>query len=88
MDQNTQKRATFRRLFSFLSAYKFQYAASLVGLAIVMTSERMYVAYIVKLFIDSITNASLAMLWTTIRNWFFFMVGFIPIGLFFFYWWR
>ncbi len=82
------KRQSFRRLFSLLSPYKFPYMASLIGLAIVMTSERLYVAYIIKLFVDSITSTNLQMLWHTMRNWFLFMLGFIPIGLFFFYWWR
>jgi ATP-binding cassette subfamily B protein len=83
-----QRRKTLQRLFSLLKPHSFKYFASLIGLAVLLTSERMFVAYIIKLFVDSIMTQNMDLLWYAVRSWFLFMVFFLPAGVALFYVWR
>ncbi|HEY9075073.1 MAG TPA: ABC transporter ATP-binding protein [Anaerolineaceae bacterium] len=82
------KRPTVFRLFGFLKPWQAVYFASLVALAAVYTSERLFIAYVVKLFIDAIMNKDLPGLWHSVQIWFIFLVFYIPASALFSYLWR
>ena len=87
--QSTQpKRSTFWRLLGFLKPLSLVYFASMIGLALVLTSERLFIAWVIKLFIDSITNTNLDQLWYSVKIWFVFLLGYIPLSVLFSYLWR
>ena len=83
-----KKRQTFWRLFGFLGPWRAAYFASLVGLAVVLTSERMFVAYVIKLFVDSISQTDIDLLWYSVRIWAIFLLGWIPLSALLGFLWR
>jgi ATP-binding cassette subfamily B protein len=83
-----KKRQTFWRLFSFLGPWRAAYFASLVGLAVVLTSERMFVAYVIKLFVDSISQTDIDLLWYSVKIWAIFLLGWIPLSALLGFLWR
>ena len=84
---NTQ-RHTLWRLFGFLQQFRGVYLASLVGLAVVLTTERIFIAYVVKMFVDAITSARMETLWLSLRYWLIFLLAWIPLLALFSYLWR
>ncbi len=87
MNTPKTKRQTLWRLFGFLGKYRAAYFASLLGLAIVLTSERMFVAYVIKLFTDSITHINIDLLWYSVKIWGVFLLGWIPLSVLLGYLW-
>jgi ATP-binding cassette subfamily B protein len=88
MNKTANQRQTLWRLFGFLKPRRSAYFASLLGLALVLTSERMFIAYVVKLFVDAITNTNMELLWYSVKIWALFLLGWIPAGLLLSYLWR
>src|SRR5438067_13834707 len=84
----TANRQTLWRLFGFLKPWRSAYFASLLALAVVLTSERMVVAYVVKEFVDAITSSKLDLLWYSVEVWFLFLVIWIPLDVLLTYLWR
>ena len=83
-----KKRHTLWRLFGFLGKWRAAYIASLVGLAVVLTSERMFVAYVIKLFVDSISQTNIDLLWYSVKIWAIFLLGWIPLAALLGFLWR
>jgi hypothetical protein len=48
------KRPTMQLLLGFLGPLRGAYLGSMLGTALVRTIERMFIAYVIKLFVDSI----------------------------------
>jgi ATP-binding cassette subfamily B protein len=88
MHKSASRRNTLWRLFGFLKPYRAVYFASLAGLAIVLTAERMVTAYVIKLFVDSIINSQLNLLWFSVKVWLLFLLAWIPAQLLLYYSWR
>ena len=83
-----KKRQTLWRLFGFLGPWRAAYFASLVGLAVVLTSERMFVAYVIKLFVDSISQTNIDLLWYSVKIWAIFLLAWIPLSALLGFLWR
>ncbi|MCL5995584.1 MAG: ABC transporter ATP-binding protein/permease [Chloroflexi bacterium] len=82
------RQRTLWRLFGFLKPWRSIYFASLLGLAMVLTAERMLVAYVIKLFVDAITGAKLDLLWYSVELWLAFLAVWVPLTLILTYLWR
>ncbi|MBL7200692.1 MAG: ABC transporter ATP-binding protein [Anaerolineae bacterium] len=81
MSKAKGRRGTFRRMLGFLKPWRTAYLATLLGLALTLAAERTYIAYVVKLFVDSVTDASLDLLWRSVRIWGLFLLGWIPLNI-------
>ncbi len=68
-------------MFGFLKPWRGLYWLSLVGLAIILATERTYIAYVVKLFTDSVTQNELDLLWRSLKVWGLFLLGWIPLNV-------
>ena len=88
MTAATKRQATLWRLFGFLKPRSAAYFLSLFGLALVLTTERMFIAYILKLFVDSITYLKLDQLWNSVLTWLLFLAIWIPLDVLLVYLWR
>jgi len=84
----TDKRQTLVRLLGLLKTKRLAFFVGLFGVAITSTAERLYVAYIIKSFTDSITGQDLGYLRGTIINWFLFYLIIIGPTLLFLFTWR
>jgi ATP-binding cassette subfamily B protein len=84
----TSRRHSVWQLFDFLKPWRAAYIASLIGLALVLTAERLFIAYVLKLFVDAITTRTLDVLWYSVEIWLVFLVVWIPLNTLLSYWWR
>ena len=84
----TEKRQTLMRLLDLLKTKRLAFLVGLFGVAITSTAERLYVAYIIKSSIDSITGQDMGLLRGTIINWFLFTLIIIGPTLLFLFTWR
>jgi len=75
-------------MFGFLRPWQTLYWLSLVGLAATLATERTYIAYVVKLFTDSVTDAELSLLWRSLRAWGLFLLIWIPANILLSLLWR
>jgi ABC-type multidrug transport system fused ATPase/permease subunit len=80
--------STLWRLFGFLKPKRLQYFIGLFGVATINAGERLFPAYIVKSFVDSITGKDLKLLSTTVLYWLLFAVGMLTVLPVFAYLWR
>ncbi len=80
--------STLWRLFSFLKPKRFQFFTSLFIVAAIGASERLFTAFIVKNFIDSITSKDLGLLSSTVLYWLLFVAGMLVVLPLFSYLWR
>ena len=79
--------STLWRLFDFLKPKRFQYFFNLFIVASINAGERLFTAYIVKNFIDSITSKDMKLLSSTMLYWMLFSAGmFITLPLFSYLW--
>jgi ATP-binding cassette subfamily B protein len=85
---NRQKTNSFWRLFGFLKARRLAYVASILGASAVTTGERIFIGYIVKVFIDAITVGDMALLRRTLAYWGLSYLAYIAIAPFALYAWR
>ncbi len=83
-----RQRRTLWRLFGFLKPWRSAYFASLIGLAVALSTERAFVAYVIKMFVDAITGARPDLLWRSVEIWLLFVVVWIPLGVLLTYLWR
>ena len=67
MNESRTRRRTLWRMFDLLQPLRGWYWFSLLGLAITRATERTYIAYVVKLFIDSVTENELSLLWRSVQ---------------------
>jgi ATP-binding cassette subfamily B protein len=82
------RRQTLWRLIGFLQPLHWAYFASLIGLAVVLATERTFMGYVVKLFIDAITGGGMGMLVNSVETWAVFLVVWIPVSVLLSYVWR
>jgi len=75
-----KRKNTLWRFMGLMKPGRFQYLVCLSAKALVDTAERIFVAYIVKLFIDAITMLDAPLLWSTIRMWVMFFVVISGVG--------
>jgi len=88
MKRTGDRRRTLWRLFGFLQPWRLAYFASMLGLAVVLASERLFVSWVIKLFVDAITASSLDLLWRSVLIWVLFLVPWIPLGVLLSYLWH
>ena len=88
MKRDQARRRTLWRMFGFLGPWGVLYWLSLVGVAITLTTERTFIAYVVKLFVDSVTENELELLWRSVQVWGLFLVGWIPLNILLSWLWR
>ncbi len=75
------KRPTLPLLLGFLGPLRGAYLGSMLGTALVRTAERMFIAYVVKLFVDSIVATDLVALRNSVLTWIIFLVIWIPASV-------
>lgn len=80
--------STFWRLFQFLRPKLFQYFVSMLIVAAIYATERVFTGFIVKWFTDSIANKDMGFLGRTILYWGLFNLGMALITPVFLYLWR
>jgi ATP-binding cassette subfamily B protein len=88
MNETKGRRRTFWRMFGFLKPWRTAYLVTLLGLALTLAAERTYIGYVVKLFVDSITDSSPDLLWYSVKIWGLFLLGWIPLNILFSFLWR
>ncbi len=88
MQTSKPKRSTMQLLLGFLGSLRAAYLGSMLGTALVRTAERMFIAYVIKLFVDSIVATDLGALWTSVEIWIIFLVIWIPANVLLVYLWR
>ena len=88
MVKTTRRRRTLWRMFGFLKPWRTAYVVTLLGLAVTLAAERTYIAYVVKLFVDSIVDTSPDLLWYSVRIWGLFLLGWIPLNILLSFLWR
>jgi ATP-binding cassette subfamily B protein len=84
----SSRRQTLRLMLGFLKPWRAAYVGTLLGLALTFAAERTYIAYVVKLFVDSIVDLSLDLLWYSVRIWGLFLLGWIPLNILMSFLWR
>jgi ATP-binding cassette subfamily B protein len=82
------RRRQIADLFGFLGPRRFAYIASLFLLAAGRAGERMFIAYVVKDFVDAIVGADLNLLEHAVLAWALFLAAWIPVNVLTSYWWR
>ena len=88
MQLSKPKRQTMQLLLGFLGSLRGAYLGSMLGSALVRTAERMFIAYVIKLFVDSIVATDIGALWTSVEIWIIFLVLWIPANVLLVYLWR
>ena len=88
MQTTKPKRPTMQLLLSFLGPLRGAYLGTMLGTALVRAAERMFIAYVIKLFVDSITATNLGALWTSVEVWALFLAIWIPANVLLTYLWR
>ena len=88
MQTSRVKRPTMQLLMGFLGSLRGAYLGSMLGSALVRTAERMFIAYVIKLFVDAIVATDLTALWTSVEIWIIFLVIWIPASVLLVYLWR
>ncbi len=68
-------------LLGFLGSLRGPYLGSMLGTALVRAAERMFIAYVIKLFVDSIVAADLNALQNSVVTWMIFLVIWIPVSV-------
>jgi len=80
--------STLWRLFEFLKPKRFQYFAAMFVVAAIFASERMFMGFVAKWFIDAIVYADMALLKNTVLYWGLYALGIMLVSPFFLYTWR
>ena len=88
MSETERRRKTLRRMFGFLKPWRTAYLVTLLGLALTFTAERTYIGYVVKLFVDSISETDIDLLWHSLTIWALFLLIWIPLNILLSYLWR
>ncbi len=88
MAQKTYKKQSLLRLLALLKPKHWKYMAGLSSRVILTTTERMVIAYLLKLLTDAITAGDKAQYRSTLISWIAFYVGFTLVAPFILYLWR
>jgi len=88
MSEAKRRRKTLRQMFGFLKPWRTAYLVTLLCLAFTFATERTFIAYVVKLFVDSITDTDVELLWSSLKMWGFFLLAWIPLNVLFSFLWR
>jgi ATP-binding cassette subfamily B protein len=88
MSETKRQRKTLRRMFGFLKPWRTAYLVTLLALALTFTAERTYIGYVVKLFVDSISDTDIDLLWHSVTIWGLFLLGWIPLNILLSFLWR
>jgi ATP-binding cassette subfamily B protein len=88
MTKTGNRRHTLRRMLEFLKPWRTAYLVTLLALALTFAAERTYIGYVVKEFVDSIVNASLGLLWYSVKIWGLFLLAWIPLNILLSFLWR
>ena len=80
--------STLWRLFQFLRPKMGQYIVSMLIVAVIYASERMFAGFVVKWFTDSIAFKDMGLLKNTVLYWVIFAAGMTLITPVFLYLWR
>ncbi len=85
MKKQAINRQVLWRLLKFSGKKRLQFFAGISGVAVVTTTERMFIAWIIKVFIDSLVYKNLPLLWQTMTTWILFyiiFVGLVPLVMY------
>ncbi len=85
---NAPRRQNLWRLISFLKPLHWAYFISLVALVIVLSAERAYIGYVIKLFVDAITGGTIEQLVYSVEIWVAFLAVWIPVNVLLSFVWR
>ena len=88
MAERTYKKQSPLRLMSLLKPKRLQYSVGLAGRVIFSTTERLFIAYIAKNLIDSMTSKNLPGLWSALITMGVFYVILTLLSPFVLYLWR
>ena len=88
MAQKTYKKQSLWRLLQLLKPKHKRYLAGLFSRVPLTTTERLVIAYLLKLLVDAITAGSKAQYRSTLISWIAFYVGFTMVAPFILYLWR
>ena len=88
MAQKTYKKQSLWRLLQLLKPKHKKYLAGLFSRVLLTTTERMVIAYLLKLLVDAITIGSKAQYSSILISWIAFYVGFTVVAPFILYLWR
>jgi ATP-binding cassette subfamily B protein len=88
MATKTYKKQSLWRLLHLLRPKHKKYLAGLFSRVILTTTERLVIAYLLKLLTDAITAGSKAQFNSTMISWIAFYVGFTAVAPFILYLWR
>ena len=88
MRKDNDKRSALRRLWGLLKGQRRQYVTSLLGMVALTTTERMFIAYILKIWTDAVTGGDMRQLRNSLAYWTLSYVVFIAIGPFILRAWR
>src|SRR5450759_1044084 len=88
MAEKTYKKQSPLRLFNLLKPKRLQYSVGLAGRVIYSTVERMFIAFIAKALIDTLTTRNLPGLWSALITMASFYVILTAISPFVLYLWR
>jgi ATP-binding cassette, subfamily B, bacterial len=86
--KETINRQALWRLLSFAGKNRFRLIGAMLGSALAYTIERMFMAYIIKVFIDTLVYKNLPVLWQTVETLVIFYVVFVFITPAITYQWR
>jgi ATP-binding cassette, subfamily B, bacterial len=84
----TPKNQSLWRLLGLLKPKQGQYIAGLVLRVALTTTERMFIAYIVVLFVNAMTSLDMNLFLSTLVIWASFYVAWVGVAPFIFYLWR
>lgn len=82
------RRQSLWRLLGLLKPHQGQYFLGMILRVALTTSERMFIAYLLKRFVDAMTAQNIDLFRTTLLTWGLFYIGFVLLAPFIFYLWR
>jgi len=87
-DRTPNRRPSLLRLIALLGPVRAHYLLGLLGRVALSTTERMYIAYVVKLSVDSTVNGDLPTFQGLLVQWALFYVAYLFVAPFILYAWR
>jgi ATP-binding cassette subfamily B protein len=88
MRNHNDKQNALWRLWGLLKGKRWPYVTSLLGMVLLTTTERMFVAYILKIWTDAVTGGEVRQMRNSLLIWIVSYVVFIAIGPFILRAWR
>jgi ATP-binding cassette subfamily B protein len=88
MAEPTTTRVSFRGFLDLMRPKRALYLGGVLLVCAVLASERVFVAWVVKAFVDAIVETSMDGLWRSLRMWLIFLVLWVPAVVASGYLWR